>query len=131
MGKKSGKRGPDPGEGGAPVKVINVEVMRRAATIGCTNEEICALLGIAPATFYNHLNADPDLQAAIDEARGQGRGTLRRLQWQRASGGDSTMLIWLGKQMLKQRDKMAHTDEDGNAVAVEVVYRWDKPADGA
>ena len=35
-----------------------------------------------------------------------GRATLRRLQWQRANGGADTMLIWLGKQMLGQKDKV-------------------------
>jgi hypothetical protein len=42
----------------------------------------------------------------FDETRASGRATLRRLQWQRANGGSDTMLIWLGKQMLGQKDKV-------------------------
>lgn len=122
-----GKRGPQPGTGGAPRKEINVDVLKRAASIGCTVDEIAALLGIARATFFDHLNRDPELQRMVDEAREQGRSTLRRLQWQKANVGDTTMLIWLGKQMLKQRDKQAITDEDGGPVAAEIVYRWAKP----
>ena len=49
---------------------------------------------------------DPEFQRIVDEARASGRATLRRLQWQRANGGADTMLIWLGKQMLGQKDKV-------------------------
>ena len=75
------------GEGGAPRKEINIDVARRAAFIGCTTDEIAALLGIARATFYLNLERDPEFQCVIDEARASGRATLRRLQWQRANGG--------------------------------------------
>lgn len=56
-------------------------------SIGCTADEIAALLGIARATFYLNLERDPEFQRVIDEARASGRATLRRLQWQRANGG--------------------------------------------
>ena len=87
------------------MKPIDTTVMRRAASIGCTGEEIAALLGVARATFYNRLKDDPSLQVAIDEARESGKATLRRLQWQRATAGSDTMCIWLGKQLLGQRDR--------------------------
>lgn len=35
--------------------------------------------------------------------------TLRRLQWKAAEGGNATMLIWLGKQLLGQKDS-SHVD---------------------
>ena len=64
-----GRRGPPKGEGGAPRKEINIDVARRAASIGCTADEIAALLGIARATFYLNLERDPEFQRVIDEAR--------------------------------------------------------------
>ena len=100
-----GERGPQPGEGGAPRKVIDLDVARRAASLGCTSDEIATLLGIGRATFYNHLKEDTELKDALDEGRDQGRITLRRLQWQQAQIGKVTMQIWLGKQLLGQRDK--------------------------
>jgi hypothetical protein len=100
-----GTRGPPPGEGGRPPKDIDLTVVRRAASLGCTHEEISTLVGVERTTFWRHLEKDPELQRAIDEGRDEGRATLRRLQWQKANNGDTTMLIWLGKQMLKQRDK--------------------------
>lgn len=120
-------KGPPKGEGGAPRKDIDINVLKRAASIGCTIDEIAALLGIGRQTLYDHLKRDPELQQALDESRDQGRATLRRLQWQKANAGSDTMLIWLGKQMLQQRDKTAVTGEEGGPVAVEHTYRWAKP----
>jgi hypothetical protein len=61
---------------------------------------------IAAGRRSEALERDPEFQRIIDEARASGRATLRRLQWQRANGGSDTMLIWLGKQMLGQKDKV-------------------------
>jgi hypothetical protein len=126
VGKNQTKNGPAKGEGGAPRKEFDLDVAKRAASIGCTVDEIAALIGLPKRTFYDHMKRDPAIQTAIDEAREQGRGTLRRLQWQRANGGSDTMLIWLGKQMLKQRDKVAHTggDDDDPPVAIRHLFRW-------
>jgi hypothetical protein len=61
-----GARGPQPGEGGAPRKVIDMQIVDRAAGIGCSMAEIAALLGIGRQTLYDHLEQDPGLK----EARG-------------------------------------------------------------
>jgi hypothetical protein len=41
----------------------------------------------------------------FEEKRGAGKAALRRRQFQRAMGGNGTMLVWLGKQYLDQSDK--------------------------
>ena len=43
-----------------------LDVARRAASIGCTAEEIAALLGVARATFYLNLERDPEFPLAYD-----------------------------------------------------------------
>ena len=94
-------------------------------------EEIAALTGLPKATFFLHLQRDPELQHALDEAREQGRSTLRRLQWHKANAGSDTMLIWLGKQMLHQKDKLVHAGEGADgAIVTEIRYGWtkDEPA---
>ena len=40
----------------------------------------------------------------IKSAKDRGRSSLRRHQWELAQKGNPTMLIWLGKQLLGQRD---------------------------
>jgi hypothetical protein len=100
-----GERGPQPGEGGRPPTPIDLDVVRRAAGIGCTVDEIAAVLGVPRRTLYDRMEQDLEIRRALDEGRDQGRATLRRLQWQQAYAGNPTMLIWLGKQLLGQRDR--------------------------
>jgi hypothetical protein len=102
---KDAKNGPAPGEGGRPPTPIDLAIVRRAAGLGATVDEIAALLGVPRRTLYDRMEQDPEIQQALDEGRDQGRITLRRLQWQQAEAGNPTMLIWLGKQLLGQRDR--------------------------
>ena len=103
--------------GGRPRSVIDLAVVERGASIGCTREELAALCGVPRSTFFKHLAEDPDLQEAIDRGAELGRATLRRAQWKGAVvDGNPTMMIWLGKQLLGQRDAHAlqTLDKDGN-----------------
>ena len=101
---------PPPNKGGRPRREIDLELVRRSAAIGCTNEEIAVLVGMKRRGFHDRLVADPDLAAAIEDGRPEGRATLRRYQWQAAAKGNTSMLIWLGKQYLGQTDKSETTN---------------------
>jgi predicted transcriptional regulator len=81
--------------------------VERAASIGCTVEDIAALLGLSRKTIYNHMEQDPELAEAMDRGRGMGRASLRRMQWEKAEAGSDTMLIWLGKVLCGQKDTSA------------------------
>jgi hypothetical protein len=119
------KNGTGPGPGGRPRVVLDLGLVERSARIGCTNEEIIALLGCARRTFYEHLKDDPQLQEVIDRGRAVGRATLRRLQWQGAESGNPTMLIWLGKQFLDQKDKPENSGTIDNRMKVIVEFVGD------
>jgi hypothetical protein len=43
----------------------------------------------------------------IEKGRETAKASLRRFQWKSAAGGNVTMQIWLGKQLLGQTDKVA------------------------
>jgi hypothetical protein len=89
---------------GRPPAVIDLLTVERAASIGCTVEDIAALLGLSRKTIYNHMEQDPELAEAMDRGRGMGRASLRRMQWEKAEAGSDTMLIWLGKVFCGQKD---------------------------
>ena len=78
---------------GRPPAVIDLLTVERAASIGCTVEDIAALLGLSRKTIYNHMEQDPELAEAMDRGRGIGRASLRRMQWEKAEAGSDTMLI--------------------------------------
>jgi len=66
----------------------------------CTIKEIIAALDLdcTPETFSNNF------RDIYQKGREQGKQILRSLQNKAASNGNVTMLIWLGKQYLGQRE---------------------------
>lgn len=87
-------------------KEIDVKTVESAAGIGCTVEEIAAVVGVSTKTIYSRMKDAPEIMEAIERGRETGKATLRRLQWQGAQAGNATMLVWLGKQILGQRDQV-------------------------
>lgn len=75
--------------------------------IHCTGEEIAGVLDID----YDTLNARVKDKYTVGFSdyykrhQGKGKASLRRLQWEAAETGNTTMLVWLGKNVLDQTDK--------------------------
>ena len=103
---------------GRPKAVIDLGAVEGAASIGCTTDEIAAVLGVSHSTFCARKAAEPAIAEAVERGQSKGRATLRRLQWQGAQGGNATMLIWLGKQMLGQKDRI---EQDLNVDGAPIV----------
>ena len=68
----------------------------------CTDEEIAAWFGIRRETFCRKKTGA--ILEALERGRAKGRASLRRAQFQNAIKGNATMQIWLGKQLLGQKD---------------------------
>jgi hypothetical protein len=86
---------------GRPKKPIDYELVERLSRLHCTQVEIAEALGLSVDT----LQRDDKFCGIYKRGIEQGRASLRRLQWDAAENGDKTMLVWLGKQYLGQRDK--------------------------
>ena len=52
-----------------------------------------------------------------------GKASLRRAQWKAALNGNTTMLVWLGKQELGQNDKAYH-DKNEQQETKEVLVKF-------
>lgn len=93
-----------------PLKEINWQEVDKLCSIQCSEEEIAQFLGVSIATLYRAAKREHGM--SFDEyfaqKRGVGKTSLRRAQWLSAQKGNPTMLIWLGKQYLAQRDKSSH-----------------------
>jgi hypothetical protein len=83
-----------------PRKEINAEQVEKLAAIHCTMEEIAAVMGCSVDLLEQRFS---DI---IKRGKANGRTSLRRHQWKLAEKGNATMLIWLGKQLLGQRDQI-------------------------
>ena len=97
--------GSEPQKRGRPQKVIDIEKVRSLAAIHCTDEEIASVLQISVDTLSRRKKEDPAVLEALEGGRNQGKASLRRLQWEAAKKGNPAILIFLGKNILKQRDK--------------------------
>lgn len=90
---------------GRPLKVIDMGLVAKLAHIQCTDEEISSMVGMTPEGFCDRKKRDAVLFECLENGRREGRMSLRRVQWKAAQAGNNTMLVWLGKQYLGQRDQ--------------------------
>ncbi|MEN6454867.1 MAG: hypothetical protein ABFD10_11450, partial [Prolixibacteraceae bacterium] len=99
---------------GRPKIPIDYEKAEKLAIILCTQSEIAAVLNVPLST----LEHDPEFLRIHKKGMETGKASLRRMQYKGAEAGNATMLIWLGKQHLGQRDKSDQeiTGKDGGAI---------------
>ncbi len=99
------------------VKWNMVDAMLR---IQCSGEEIASVLGCSYDTIERSCKSTYGKSFAdySAEKRHEGRVSLRRMQWKTAEGGNVTMQIFLGKNMLGQTDKVSQevSGPDGGPV---------------
>ena len=87
-------------KGGRPKKYdIDQEEVFKLASYGCTNTEIADFFGCSKDLISKSYSTNV-LKGRIDLKK-----RLRKAQIDSALGGNSTMLIWLGKQYLEQTEK--------------------------
>ena len=92
---------------GRPKLEINKKLFKNLCRIQCTETEIAGALEVSEDTIlrwcketYNNTFA-----GVFKKHSEGGKSSLRRAQWNAALKGNSTMLIWMGKQVLGQVDK--------------------------
>lgn len=83
-----------------PQVEIDSEVVEGMAGVGATNCEIADFCGVDEGTIRHRFSE------ILTKARSSMKKRLRQVQYRQAvDEGNTTMLIWLGKQMLGQSDK--------------------------
>lgn len=87
------------------VTQLTAEQIEELAAVGCTDNEIAAVARVSERTLQRHFDTQ------LKSGRANLRANLRTAQVRRALDGDNTMLIWLGKQYLGQRDQLQQTGE--------------------
>jgi hypothetical protein len=94
-------------KGGRPRIEVPWSDVEKLCGLQCTQDEIALFTGISVDTLDRAAKREHGVSFAeyFRQKRGTGRIALRRAQWQAAQKGNPTMLIWLGKQHLDQKDK--------------------------
>lgn len=114
--KHQPKRKPSGGKVGPPRLDIDEEKLFLMARMLCTWEEMAAEIGCDSDTLRNNYSDK------IEKERNRGRASLRRKQFATAMEGNVTMMIWLGKNQLGQKDKVEHTGSDDGPMQIVVKH---------
>lgn len=117
-------------KGGRPPKIIadekTIAVLKALAAVGATQLEAAMHLKVSETTFEGFLGKNKEAREAWDAGPPTFKLSLRRAQMKLALSGHATMLIWLGKQYLGQRDKsdVELAGKDGNPIQSEFTVKF-------
>lgn len=100
-----------------PRKSIDRALVISLASIACTTEEIARIAGVSKDTIERRCKEE------LEQGRAEAKRSLRRYQFEAAKKGNAALLIWLGKQLLGQKDK--HQDDDDDGQAIPLTYNLD------
>jgi hypothetical protein len=117
-GGAGGKR---PGAGRKPVE-IDLATLEKLYSLLCTDEDIAGYLGVSVRTIRKRLQR-PEFAAARERGRARGRISVRRAQMKLVEAGNPAMTIFMGKQVLGQREVMPVelTGGNGQRIQIEVL----------
>lgn len=99
-----------------PKKQIDKVQVRTLAGFGLTAAEIGTALGCSADTLERRF------AASLKEGRDDLNAGLKRKQVEMALDGNTTMLVWLGKQYLGQRDKSDVQQDGDQTLRIQVEY---------
>lgn len=99
---------------GRPPSVIDVAQLKKMARIHCTYKEMADVLECSTLTLRRRYGG------LIKKMRSHGKRSLRRSQFKSAiEKNNPIMQIWLGKNVLKQADKVEHSGPKGGPIKVQ------------
>jgi hypothetical protein len=87
-----------------PQKEVDPEMVKKLASLGCTTKDIGDVVGCSDQTLTRRFSEE------LSIGRANLRNRLRAKQIEVAMSGNVSMLIWLGKQLLDQSDKLNTTN---------------------
>ena len=86
--------------------LIDTKEVFKLAKLGCTNKEIGDFFGCSPDLL------EKSYSEFLIKGMAKQKMRLRQLQWKACESGNVSMLIFLGKNMLGQQDKIEQTELD-------------------
>ena len=100
---------------GRPPKEIDKELFEKLCLIQCTEIEMLEVLDVGKDKLIRWCKDTygDTFENTFKRKSSKGKMSLRRKQFEIAQSGNTTMLIWLGKQYLEQTDK-SETDNTNN-----------------
>jgi IS30 family transposase len=109
--------------GGRPQIEIDWKAFDKLCLLQCTLEEIASFNNCSVDTIERAVKREHNIGFAeyYKKKSAGGKSSLRRKQMEVALSGNTTMLIWLGKQYLEQKDKTAQELTGANGGPVQTA----------
>ena len=101
---------------------IDVGELEKLALLHCTQAECAAFFGVTEETMCRVLKRTAAHRDAYQRGLQRGKLSIRRKQYELAMAGDKTMLIWLGKQLLGQKDRHDMTTDNKSIAATVAAF---------
>jgi hypothetical protein len=89
---------------GRKVRIDLVELEKLCA-LGCTDEEIAGWFNVSTRTIERR-RTNKRFSTIMERGKAKGRVSVRRAQMKMLEGGNATMGVWLGKNLLGQVDQV-------------------------
>jgi hypothetical protein len=101
-----------------PIKIDLLE-LEKLCSLFCTHQELADWFGVSVRTIETRQKR-PEFAAAMQRGRSKGSISVRRAQMKMLESGNSTMGVWLGKQMLGQREVVTneHVGRGGGPIQI-------------
>ncbi len=110
--------------GGRPKKEVNWRAIDAMCLYHCKQTEIASFLNLSTSTLNRACLTDHKISfdEYLTKKHEAGNVKLRHRQWIEAEKGNVTMLIWLGKQYLNQKDQSSstHSGPDGGPIPLDL-----------
>jgi hypothetical protein len=82
---------------------IDLVELEKLCSLQCTHQELAAWFNVSTRTIESR-RKQPQFAAVMNRGTAKGRISVRRAQMKLLEAGNGTMGVWLGKQLLGQRD---------------------------
>ena len=133
--ESAGSSGSRVADTGRPRIDFDLNQLENLGAISATQPEVAAWFRVSLSiiekrladeeTRYDHMGHRLTFREIYEMGMGRGKASLRRVQMDAALGGNTTMQIWLGKNILGQRDNLDTqlTGANGGSIDVTVTSR--------
>ena len=100
---------------------IDLAELEKLCALQCTQAELAAWFNVSSRTIEAR-RKQPQFFEAMERGKAKGRISVRRAQMRLLEAGNATMGVWLGKQLLGQRDIVTneHTGSAGGPIQLAV-----------
>jgi hypothetical protein len=96
---------------------IDLVELEKLCALQCTDAELAAWFNVSTRTIESR-RKQPQFLEVMERGKAKGRISIRRAQIRLLEAGNATMGVWLGKQLLGQRDIVTneHTGSSGGPI---------------